>query len=99
MVADKWPARRATMPSSRSAVLGIGSSLVRERPWTVVLTPLMLAVPLVTLANYFCELNFRARWSRAIWPARAAGCQSAPKPPKARPPAISACMHQPVLIY
>jgi predicted metal-dependent phosphoesterase TrpH len=52
------------------AVLGIGSSLVRERPWTVVLTPLMLVVPLVTLANYFCELGFRARWSRVVWPAR-----------------------------
>jgi predicted metal-dependent phosphoesterase TrpH len=50
------------------AVLGIGSSLVNERPWTFVLTPLMFAVPLVTLVNYFCELNFHARWSRAIWP-------------------------------
>ena len=51
------------------AVLGIGSSLVRERPWTVVLTPLMLAVPLVTLVNYFCELGFHARWTRSLWPA------------------------------
>ncbi|MGA2878583.1 MAG: PHP-associated domain-containing protein [Bryobacteraceae bacterium] len=51
------------------AVLGIGSSLVRERPWTFLLTPLMLAVPLVTLGNYFCELSFHARWSRTIWPA------------------------------
>jgi predicted metal-dependent phosphoesterase TrpH len=50
------------------AVLGIGASLVGERPWTVVLTPLMLAVPLVTLGNYFCELAFHARWSRALWP-------------------------------
>ena len=50
------------------AVLGIGASLVRERPWTVALTPLMLAVPLVTLGNYFRELAFRARWSQAIWP-------------------------------
>ncbi len=50
------------------AVLAIGSSLVQERPWTFVLTPLMLAVPLVTLANYFCELSFRARWSRTLWP-------------------------------
>jgi predicted metal-dependent phosphoesterase TrpH len=50
------------------AVLGIGSSLVRERPWAAVLTPLMLLVPLVTLVNYFCELSFHARWSRALWP-------------------------------
>jgi predicted metal-dependent phosphoesterase TrpH len=58
------------------AVLGIGSSLVKERPWTLVLTPLMLAVPLVTLANYFCELSFHARWSRALWPValREANC-------------------------
>ncbi len=51
------------------AVLGIGASLVRERPWTIVLSPLMLAVPLVTLGNYFCELSFHARWSRSLWPA------------------------------
>jgi predicted metal-dependent phosphoesterase TrpH len=50
------------------AVLGIGASLVWERPWTIVLSPLMLAVPLVTLGNYFCELSFHARWSRAVWP-------------------------------
>jgi predicted metal-dependent phosphoesterase TrpH len=50
------------------AVLGIGSSLVREHPWTIVLSPLMLAIPLVTLANYFCELSFHARWSRTVWP-------------------------------
>jgi len=51
------------------AVLGVGSSLVRERPWTVVLSPLMLAIPLVTLVNYFCELGFHARWTRSLWPA------------------------------
>jgi hypothetical protein len=50
------------------AVLGIGASLVREHPWTFLLTPLMLAVPLVTLGNYFCELSFHTRWSRALWP-------------------------------
>jgi len=51
------------------AVLGIGSSLVQERCWALVFTPLMLAVPFVTLGNYFCELAFHARWSRALWPA------------------------------
>jgi hypothetical protein len=29
----------------------------------------MLVVPLVTLGNYFRELNFHARWSRSLWPA------------------------------
>ena len=55
------------------AVLGIGSSLVRDCPGTFLLTPLMLAVPLVTLVNYFCELNFQARWSRILWPATLPG--------------------------
>ncbi len=61
------------------AVLGIASSLVRDRPWTFVLTPLMAAVPLVTLVNYFCELSFHARWSRALWPAALpkSGCAEA----------------------
>jgi predicted metal-dependent phosphoesterase TrpH len=61
------------------AVLGIGASLVRERHWTLVLSPLMLAIPLVTLANYFCELSFHARWSRALWPVRLPepGCSEA----------------------
>jgi predicted metal-dependent phosphoesterase TrpH len=61
------------------AVLGIGASLVRERPWAFVLTPCMLAVPLVTLGNYFCELNFHARWSRLLWPAALPeACQTGP---------------------
>jgi predicted metal-dependent phosphoesterase TrpH len=55
------------------AVLGIGGSLVSERPWTIALTPLMLVVPLVTLANYFCELGFQSRWSRVLWPAALPG--------------------------
>jgi predicted metal-dependent phosphoesterase TrpH len=61
------------------AVLGIGGSLVRDCPWAVVLTPLMLVVPVVTLVNYFCELSFRARWSRALWPAALpeSGCAEA----------------------
>ena len=39
------------------AVLGIGASLVRERPWTIVLSPLMLAVPLVTLGQLFLRVE------------------------------------------
>jgi predicted metal-dependent phosphoesterase TrpH len=59
------------------AVLGIGSSLVSELPWTMALTPLMLAVPLVTLVNYFSELSFHARWTRALWPAEASCTEAA----------------------
>lgn len=50
------------------AVLGIGASLARETRWAFLLTPLMLAVPAVTLGNYIRELAFHARWSRFVWP-------------------------------
>jgi hypothetical protein len=64
------------------AVLGIGCSLVRDCPGTILLSPLMLAVPLVTLVNYFCELNFQVRWSRRLWPApvltSAVACKNRP---------------------
>ncbi|HTR37182.1 MAG TPA: PHP-associated domain-containing protein [Bryobacteraceae bacterium] len=50
-------------------VLGIAASLVRETPWTALLAPLALVVPVVTLVNYFCEVAFHARWSRRLWPA------------------------------
>lgn len=50
------------------AVLGIGSNLVRETRWAILLTPLMLAVPAITLGNYIREVAFHARWSRFLWP-------------------------------
>lgn len=49
-------------------VVGIATTMVREAPWTAVLAPLLLAVPVVTLVNYVCELSFHARWSRHLWP-------------------------------
>ncbi len=49
-------------------VLGIAATMVRETPWTALLAPLALVVPIVTLANYFCELSFHAKWSRRLWP-------------------------------
>jgi predicted metal-dependent phosphoesterase TrpH len=49
-------------------VLGIATTLVRETPWTIVLAPLLLVIPVVTLGNYLCELNFHAKWSRRMWP-------------------------------
>ncbi|MBV8817191.1 MAG: hypothetical protein JO022_02470 [Acidobacteriaceae bacterium] len=45
------------------AVLEIGTSLVREKNWAVMLAPLFLAVPFVTLANVIREYAFEQRWS------------------------------------
>ncbi|HVO99072.1 MAG TPA: PHP-associated domain-containing protein [Bryobacteraceae bacterium] len=44
------------------AVCAIGGSMTRERSWTAVLTPLMAAVPIIILVNYFMELSFAAKW-------------------------------------
>jgi len=46
------------------AVWKLGSEMMRERPWTLSLLPLALAVPLVTLVNAFRELAFVHRWAR-----------------------------------
>jgi predicted metal-dependent phosphoesterase TrpH len=46
------------------AVWSIGLEMVEERPWTVILTPLMALVPLVTAVNLVMELGFAARWGR-----------------------------------
>jgi len=46
------------------AVWKLGSEMMGERPWTLSLFPLALAVPLVTLANAFRELAFVHRWAR-----------------------------------
>jgi len=49
------------------AVAEIGLRLIGEHNWTIVLAPLFLAVPLVTLGNYACEVFFNYRWSRRSW--------------------------------
>jgi hypothetical protein len=57
-----------------SAVLGIGQSLVREKPWTVLLSPLFTVAPMVTAGNYFRELAFAWYWgnkNRPVEPASA----------------------------
>lgn len=46
------------------AVCKLGSQMMRERPWTLSLLPLALAVPLVTLMNAARELAFVYRWAR-----------------------------------
>ena len=44
------------------AVWSIGLHLLQERPWTVVLAPLLAVVPMVTLVNLLMEIGFAARW-------------------------------------
>lgn len=45
------------------AVIELASAMMAEKPWTLWLAPLFLAVPAATLANYFRELAFVYRWS------------------------------------
>ena len=47
-------------------VLEIGTSLMREKRWTLLLAPLMLAVPAVTLANCVREIGFAGKWARRV---------------------------------
>jgi len=46
------------------AVWSLGLDMLRERPATRALAPLLFAVPAVTLANYIRELVFVAYWAR-----------------------------------
>jgi predicted metal-dependent phosphoesterase TrpH len=48
------------------AVAGIGISMMREHPWTVALSPLLAAVPLVTLGNLLRETCFAHAWGRKL---------------------------------
>jgi predicted metal-dependent phosphoesterase TrpH len=50
------------------AILDIGISFMREKPWATILAPLLFAVPLVILGNHVSEILFEQRWSRRIWP-------------------------------
>ena len=53
-----------------TAVCAIGASMVREKPWTAILTPLMAFVPAITIVNFLVELSFAAKWGSRM--ARAA---------------------------
>ena len=48
------------------AIAHIGMSMMREHPWTVVLSPLLAAVPLVTLGNLLRETWFAHAWGRKL---------------------------------
>jgi predicted metal-dependent phosphoesterase TrpH len=51
-----------------SAVLKLGCEMMREKPWTMLLSPLALAVPVATLANAFREIAFAFRWAQTCVP-------------------------------
>lgn len=48
------------------AVWQIGVSMVREKPWTAILTPLMAFVPAITIVNFLMELSFAAKWGNQV---------------------------------
>jgi predicted metal-dependent phosphoesterase TrpH len=50
------------------AVWSIGGSMVREKPWTAILTPLMAFVPAITIINFLMELSFAAKWGARMAP-------------------------------
>jgi predicted metal-dependent phosphoesterase TrpH len=56
------------------AVSTLALEMMREKPWTLLLSPLLPAVPLVTLANCIRETAFVYRWAR---PTSLVGAQSA----------------------
>lgn len=49
-----------------AAVIEIGLQAIREKKWAAVLAPLLIALPFVTLCNYFGELIFAKKWARRI---------------------------------
>jgi predicted metal-dependent phosphoesterase TrpH len=50
------------------AIVEIGLALMGEKPWITAFAPLLLTIPLITLANHASEFLFEQRWSRRVWP-------------------------------
>jgi len=46
------------------AVMEIGLELLKEKPWTALLAPLMAAIPVVTLTHLALETVFAHKWGR-----------------------------------
>ncbi len=61
-----------------SAVLQIGVGTVGENIWAAALTPLLVAVPFVTLVNYLGEIIFAGKWARKVIRAEAVRPCSSP---------------------
>lgn len=55
------------------AVWSIGASMVGEKAWTAVLTPLMAFVPPIMIVNYLMELSFAAKWGTRMTKMRVSG--------------------------
>lgn len=48
------------------AIAEIGLQMTGEIEWTIALTPLLLAIPFVTLVNYIGEVIFATKWARRM---------------------------------
>jgi len=58
------------------AVCSIGASLVREKPWTAILLPLMAFVPAITIVNFIMELSFAAKWGNRVGAVNTSGART-----------------------
>jgi len=54
------------------SVIEVATGLFREEPWAWILGPLLLLVPVITLANCLAEAGFERRWSKRTGRASAA---------------------------
>ena len=60
---------------TRDAFL-VMQELMRERPWTLLLAPLAIGIPVVTLLNTFQEVAFARRWGSRARPRRGASLRT-----------------------
>jgi predicted metal-dependent phosphoesterase TrpH len=59
-------------------VLSICGNLIAEKPWTLLLLPLLAGVPVVTLVSCFKDASFARKWFDAVGPAAPAAGSSVP---------------------
>jgi hypothetical protein len=46
-------------------VLAVGSEMFREKPFTLLLAPLLVGIPALTLINHLLERRFARKWGQA----------------------------------
>jgi hypothetical protein len=73
------------------AIWEIGTRLIRECPGAVILSPLLAAIPAITLMNLALEYAFVAKWGRRVATSSVAGhgSLSSTQRPEETVPAIS----------